>query len=217
MGNIIEKYAYLKVIDPWHKICDTNLYYISLSGIVMSKYLKLFFIPIVCLFFYCSTIDSPLSSTDEYGKSLDYKIYSVVINRMSSHELSSMIVLSDSTVHYDISEIYDNIKNKIDSIDDETLTDYQNINQKPVKLLNIPDLKIQCMLIPKNNEGNWKKIYPDASGLYHLSRVGYNSKETQALVYVSAYSAPLVATGSLFYLVKEENWIIKRSIMVWIS
>lgn len=183
----------------------------------MSKYLKLIFIPTVCLFFYCLTIDSPLLSTDDHGKCLDYKIYSMVLNSMSGNEPSTMIVLSDSTVHYDISEMYDHIKNKIDSIDDETLTDYQNINQKPVKLLNIPDLIIQCMLIPKNNEGNWKKIYPDASALFHLSRVGYNSKKTQALVYISAYSAPLVASGYLYYLVKEENWIIKKSIMVWIS
>ena len=183
----------------------------------MSKYLKSIFVLIISVNLYCSKDNSPVSSVDESGTSPDYKIYSVVLNSMSGNEPSTMIVLSDSTVHWDISEIYDYIKNIFDSVDDETLNGYQNDNEERVKLSNIPDLQIQCILITKNNEWNWKNIYPDASALFHLSRVGYNSDKTQALVYVSDYCAPLVASGNLIYLEKEENWIIKKTTMIWIS
>lgn len=181
----------------------------------MAKYFIFIFIISLCLILYCSKDNSPLSLTDEFGTGTDYKIYSLVLNKASAGEPSQMILLSDSTIHWDITQMYKTIQTKFNYIDQETLDSYQSLNQERIKLLNIPYLNIKCILIPEGTE--WKKKFPEASGIYHLSRIGYNLDCTQALVYVSAYSAPLVASGSLIYLEKEENWIIKKTIMGWIS
>ena len=186
-----------------------------MKGHNMQKYLNIFFFVIVLLFLSCSTNNSPVSPIDDFGEGTDYDIYSLVLNQVTSKISADTILLSDSTRYWDISNCYESIKSSNDDIDEEILDNYQSVNNESFKLLNIPNLNKECIILSKKSD--WKKRYPKAYGIYFLSRVGFNSDSTRALVYIEDYSAPLVATGSLFLLEREENWIIKKTIFDWIS
>lgn len=170
---------------------------------------------IICL--ACSENDSPLSSEKEYGTDMDYQIYSCVIDSLHNYDSSYQVILCDSTVHWNIESSYDYISEHFPDLSEETLNNYWEINQDPVKLLNIPDLEVQCHLISPENRGEWREIYPDANVLVHLSRIGYNLKKDQALLYMSDYYAPLAGGGYIVFLKKEEDWVINGMVMLWIS
>jgi len=73
----------------------------------------------------------------------------------------------------------------------------------------------------KGVAGGWKdfyKRYPKSSGYWSFSPVGYDTKGTEALVYVGHHCGGLCGTGHLVLLAKENgHWIVKNRVMLWIS
>ena len=64
----------------------------------------------------------------------------------------------------------------------------------------------------------FRALYPDAHGIQSLSRVGFNTDLTQALVYLGSQGDWLAGEGN-YYLMKKVNgvWTIEQTVMIWIS
>ena len=164
---------------------------------------KLILLLIFFLISSCSFDKSTLYPEVEngYGSGEAYIIYSTILDS-EKNNYSNVFVLSDSTVTYELSNaslLIDYLKLRMPSLTDETINHYQISNKKSIQLENIPYLEIECHLIPKNERMSWRTKYPDAAALFYFSRIGFNSKNNQALVYFSHYSAPLGASGNFFF------------------
>jgi hypothetical protein len=71
------------------------------------------------------------------------------------------------------------------------------------------------------NKDGWQSFYqqfPDAPGIVSLSRVGFNQRLDQALVYIGIQRNWL-AGGGYYVLLNKENgtWVIDQQVMIWIS
>jgi hypothetical protein len=183
------------------------------------KYLTKIFLAVpVLLLVTCSTETSSFQPKYqmEFGSGDTYKIYRSILNTHFG-SYTPTLVLADSTETYDISYDTDYLKSNIPGLLDETITDYQDRNSQPERVLHVPNLIITVYLIPSEDEGSWKTLYPDADALIHFSRVGFNADRTQALVYVSDYYGPLAASGNMVFLERDGEWTVKKVLLVWIS
>jgi hypothetical protein len=62
------------------------------------------------------------------------------------------------------------------------------------------------------------KENPKSFGIFCLSPVGYDTKGTEALVYVEHICGGLCGSGELFVVAKENaHWRLKNQIRLWIS
>jgi len=65
---------------------------------------------------------------------------------------------------------------------------------------------------------NFYRKYPNSKGMIEMSRVGFSSDKSQAIVAVGYYYGSLGADGLLIYLTKEQNsWRIIKTINSWVS
>ena len=152
-------------------------------------------------------------------KATEYAVYSAVLNSFKG-EHSPYFVLSDTTGNYDISSNVHYLKENIPGLSNETIHSYGTRNKQKVKIVEIPNIEIKLDYLTKNSRdpwNRWKEVYPEADALIHLSRVGFNGRMDQALVYFTDFYAPLAGTGNIFYLEKEETWVVKKKIIAWIS
>ena len=174
------------------------------------------------ILFSCDSLIDILGSDgrdNNITKATEYAVYSAVLNSFKD-EHSPYFVLSDTTENYDISSNVDYLKENIPGLSDETIHSYVTRNKQKVKITVIPNVEIQLDYLTAGSGdqwNKWKEVYPKADALIHLSRVGFNGRMDQALVYFTDFYAPLVGTGNIFYLEKEETWVVKKIIMVWIS
>ncbi len=175
--------------------------------------------------FVLFTCDKTINILGSHGqdniitKADTYSVYSAVLNSFKG-EHSPYFVLSDTTEYYSISDQLDYIKDNIPGLSDETILSYVARNKQKVKITVIPNVEIQLDYLTAGSGdqwNHWKEVYPDADALIHLSRVGFNGKMNQALVYFTDFYAPLAGTGNIFYLEKEKTWVVKKKIMVWLS
>lgn len=84
------------------------------------------------------------------------------------------------------------------------------------ELLDLDDL----YSIPKDGDwwGNYYKRFPGSQGILALSRVGFSTDGTHALLYASNHCGGLCGGGS--YVVMEKrgsHWVIGKEIEMWIS
>jgi hypothetical protein len=83
----------------------------------------------------------------------------------------------------------------------------------PVALINLDEFNG----IPDGWDGFYKK-FPNSQGHMSLSRVGFNSDRTKALVYMTNFCGNLCAVGCYFLLHKEYgDWIIRAEFDCWVS
>jgi hypothetical protein len=71
------------------------------------------------------------------------------------------------------------------------------------------------------NQDGWQVFYdryPNAAGILSFSRVGFNTRFDQALVYLGIQSQYSNGSGH-YYLLQKENgaWTIDQSVQTWIS
>ncbi len=106
--------------------------------------------------------------------------------------------------------------------------DFKNKNVKTYKLENKFSIPQTVVLISDEelnkifqNETGWdvfNKIYPNSSGIIQISRVGFNSNQTQAIVYYGYQRGLLWGEGYLIYLTKDEGkWMVREQVGLWVS
>ena len=150
-------------------------------------------------------------------------IYSTLLNK------DPRKYLSDSSVLMVVSETYlgadtdDDVYFKLtDSVlVEETLVDFRSLNEKTETInfllsVNKPYEYISpAELILRLDDGqDWIRTHTVTS----FSQVGFNNKLDQALVYMGHFCGGECASGSVYFLVKENNvWEIRSEIVSWVS
>ena len=173
----------------------------------------------------------PQTGTDEKIPDEDYGIYSTLITQKYVKPDTKMLLIEDITFRYDFSE--GNEKPWRDkppkgiTIDQSAAEDFEAKNRKhwvlakssfklPVKFDLISDADLRSVFHGKLGDLEWTDFYrryPASSGFIMLSRVGFNTEHTQALVYVGSRCGP--DCGDLFFSLMEktgESWTVKKEL-----
>jgi hypothetical protein len=165
----------------------------------------------------CIGKKNPFKPSAAPGTVDEYDVYRAVVAD-TNYFRSACILLADSTMAYMSFGNLDYWKEHMPSLSDETITAYLSVNATRARLQPIACPGKTCVLIGKANPYDWRNRNPGESGLVTVSRVGFNRTGTQALVYWSEFWAPLAASGSMMLLEKiEGRWVVRRSLMIWIS
>jgi hypothetical protein len=165
----------------------------------------------------CAAEHSPVKPPVEDGTGEEYQVYRTLVAD-SAFNGSSTVLFCDSTQAWDFPDGNSPWKSELLGMSDETIRNYLAVNRTPVRLKHITCPGITCILISSADMAEWQRLYPGAGGVVTVSRVGFNSAETEALVYWSVYRAARAARGSIILLQKEnEVWTVRQELMIWTS
>jgi hypothetical protein len=126
--------------------------------------------------------------------------------------------------------------------DTEAFADLKTKNKAHYALENKFSSKLPCILINSKDEikvfyavpispadkdfaektrSSWQRFYeeyPGAQGILTISRVGFNSDKSLAVVYIANKACLMLASGKLFFLAKKNgSWEIRSEQMIWFS
>jgi hypothetical protein len=172
-----------------------------------------------------SQSDSGVPVSDE-----EYEIYAAAITQKYVQANTKLLVIEDRTFRYDFAVENDEPwrdKPKGLNISPSAVEDYETRNSQkwllnkasfklPVKLTLITDLDLRAIFHGKWGELEWiayYRKYPDSSGFVMLSRIGFNSEHTQALLYIGSRCGP--GCGDLHFLFLEKangTWTTKKEL-----
>ena len=111
-------------------------------------------------------------------------------------------------------------------LEDSLIADFEKKDALgPKKLMDQFSLDVPVVLVSKGEIdqifGEWDDFYkrfPDSQGYMTLSRVGFNSDRTKALIYMDNGCGVLCARGCYFLLHKEYgDWFITEEFDCWMS
>jgi len=183
----------------------------------------------------------PLPAQQQGSKSTavepeEHAVYSALIREMYLSKNVDLIVIDDHTSkgHHELSEIVDGMKGMFrGQVEPAALEDFRAKNQEEHPLDSRLNLEVRYVLISKAEakklfEGGqsgpgkgWDGFYakyPRSQGIMTLSRVGFNEKRDQAVLYVGNQSHWLAGAGFYVFLAKKDgSWVILNRKMVWIS
>lgn len=170
------------------------------------------------------------SSPDAGVSDEEYEIYSSVIKQTYVQPNTKLLIIEERTFRYDFAIQNDEPwreKRKGLTIDQTAVEDYEAKNSQhwllnkasfklPVKISLITDLDLKAIFHGKWGELEWIYYYrrfPDSSGFVMVSRVGFNTEHTQALLYVGSRCGP--HCGELHFLLLEKTggtWTTKKEL-----
>ncbi len=159
----------------------------------------------------------------------EYEVYSAVILSKNDPRSVKKIVIYpltyNRTVCYNY-ECFQNFKNY--SLKNDSIEDYKNKNARAYKLENKFSIPQTVILISEEelnqifqSEKGWDAFnerYPDSSGIIQISRAGFNTNQTQAILYYSYQRGAVWGEGYLFFLTRDEGeWRVKEQVSLWVS
>lgn len=178
-------------------------------------------------------ISAIVFSAPVYKEWPDSEIYSSVINHgLDSH--AEIVVIAEKTSGL-ISELGPN--NEIEKIievldiEKETYIDWGKRNREKVNFNSVLNLTVPYVLLPKKKQEMifdqpdvktaWREFsdtYDGARNLLRFSRVGYNYKITNALVYVEHLCGIECSSGRFIALrLMDDQWVVKGSNLIWVA
>jgi hypothetical protein len=160
----------------------------------------------------------------------EYEIYSSIIKQFYVEAETKLIMIEERTFRYDFAVDDDEPwreKKKGVIIDDSAADDYEAKNGRqwllnknsfklPVKINLITDLDLKAIFHGNWGELQWINYYrrfPDSRGFVMLSRIGFNTEHTQALLYVGSRCGR--GCGDIHFLLLEKvngAWVIKKEL-----
>ena len=171
------------------------------------------------------------SVSDDGVSSEEYEIYSTLIQQKYVEPKTSLLVIEDRTFRYDFAiqddEPWRDKPKKGVVIDPTAAEDYESKNgtkwllnkasfKLPVKLEFITDLDLKAIFRGHWGELEWisyYRRYAGSRGFIMLSRIGFNTARTQALLYMGSRCGP--GCGDLNFLLLERVngiWTIKKEL-----
>jgi hypothetical protein len=156
----------------------------------------------------------------------EYAVYSAIL--ADKRYKNKVIVIGDYTSHGSLANAA-SLHQQIASLTKDTTCDYETKNQESEKLKNnftvegkviFLSEKEEKQIFRKDQDGwaTFYKKYPEANGIIHFSRAGFNQKQTQALVGVSIGCGWLCGEGNFIFLQKENGkWVVHKNIGLWVS
>lgn len=192
---------------------------------------------IVFLFFILLKISCNKRFLEPQNPFEEYRVYSAVLNSLYIGEETKLIVMQDST---DIFPLYDTrdstlnkmknlIKKHFKGIHPSTIDDFVKKNKKRHKIEKKLFIRTKYTLISdkeiaeifKDTQGwdRFYKLYPHSQGILTFSRVGFNPNMNQAVLYAGNQAHFFCGKGILIFLIKNKKgeWIIKNTVLLWIS
>lgn len=160
----------------------------------------------------------------------EYDIYSAMIKELYVKPDSKLLMIEDRTFRYDFSAGDDQPwrdKPKGLVIDQSAVEDYESKNRGqsvlskasfklPVKCDFITDADLRTIFHGHWGELEWVEFYrrfPASSGFIMLSRVGFNTEHTQALLYIGSRSGPGYGEVHFLFLEKANGtWSIRKQL-----
>jgi hypothetical protein len=119
------------------------------------------------------------------------------------------------------------VRAPLKQVSDETVAHFNSREKSHCHLKSQIDRAIPYRIVSTEElektfkRGDWpafSKEYPRSFGFWRLSPVGYNTRGTEALVYLEHNCGGLCGAGGLVVLKKESGrWVVKNSLMLWIS
>jgi len=160
----------------------------------------------------------------------EYEIYSSLIKQIYILPETKLIIVEERTFRYDFGNQNDEPwreKKKGVSIDESAVENYEARNGQqwllnkasfklPVKANLITDLDLKAIFHGTWGDLEWINYYrrfPDSRGFVMVSRVGFNTQHTQALLYVGSRCGP--GCGDIHFLLLEktnDTWTTKKEI-----
>lgn len=192
-------------------------------------------------FFYISLLIIGLAAPVLAQKAEEYLIYDAVIDNIFAggdnadfEGLPKLLLILDETVKENRSftkpELEERIRWAVSDVSDDALKDLSSKLDKSLKLTDVFSLKSNYRLISReqlnlffkgSNGGGWKKFhetYPDSDGYAGFSRVGFNGKKDNAIVYFEYSCGGLCGSGYYLTLNKKKgHWEVSSRKMVWVS
>lgn len=151
-------------------------------------------------------------------------IYSALINEQLevpfSYLIGDPILIVNSTVYETVNDdyLYDNAP----TLDRDTVEDFKEVNKQSQILdlslsLNKP---YEYITLPSDENGwlEFEQKYPNAISITSFSRIGFNKKLDQALVFMSYSCGNECGAGDIYFLVRKgDTWEVENVIEVWVS
>lgn len=159
----------------------------------------------------------------------EYAIYTVVLNEMFVHD-DSYVLINDRTSTKAILPIKQTLRSGARQmragLSIQLQNDFATNNQARYRIEKRFDLPVKTILLDQAEidrligNGEWiefLKTYP-GHGVIEFSRVGFNLRKDQALVYAASQGGPKSGSGFLILLSKRNNgWVIDQKVFVWLS
>jgi hypothetical protein len=195
----------------------------------MSNKRKIFLAVLILSILACGTI---LVCLNQLRKpSIDpeeYSVFSVLMNSLYPDSRIKLLVFNEKTNADLIHGVTEFIEKELPELEQATLNDFINKNKHSYLLSQNLNLRVDYSLISEGTRENifqkenaWGEFYnryPGSQGITTLSRVGFNSIKTQALVYEGTQSDYLAGRGFYILLAKENGaWKIKKTVLAWVS
>jgi len=114
-------------------------------------------------------------------------------------------------------------------IPEELVEAYRLRNDQPYTLERSFTLEHDYALVPQSEYddllrsgrltwADFAEKYPEAEGVFMVSRAGLNAARDEALVSISYYCGDLCAEGGVFLMVKEDGvWKFKQALAAWMA
>jgi len=179
-----------------------------------------------------SPAHSRQSNSDAGVSDEEYEIYSSVIKQLYVQPNTKQVIIEERTFRYDFAVENDEPwreknKKKGVSMDESAADDYEAKNNSkwllnknsfklPVKTNLITDDDLRSIFHGSWGDLEWINYYrrfPESRGFVMLSRIGFNTERTQALVYVGSRCGP--GCGDIHFLLLEKAngvWTTKKAI-----
>ncbi|MEP6637426.1 MAG: hypothetical protein ABJB97_11930 [Acidobacteriota bacterium] len=179
------------------------------------------------------TVSAPRDQTIAEGgvSSEEYEIYSTLIQQKYVESKTKLLVIEDRTFRYDFAvdndEPWRDKTKKGIAIDPSAAEEYETRNSRqwlftktsfklPAKVDFITDLDLKAIFHGHWGELEWisyYRRYADSRGFIMLSRIGFNTAHTQALVYMGSRCGR--GCGDLNFLLLEKvngTWAIRKEL-----
>jgi len=151
-------------------------------------------------------------------------VYSALINDLLEVPFSFLnsdpIIIINST-YYETTED-DRLFNELKSLNKDTLEDFKSVNQVS-QVLDLPltvNKPYEYTALP-NDETDWIEFlqkYPNAISITRFSKIGFNKKLNQALVYMRLDCGSECGHAIIYLLVRKgDTWKVEKWVRLWIS
>ncbi|MDD3297210.1 MAG: hypothetical protein PHU64_07650 [Candidatus Omnitrophica bacterium] len=164
----------------------------------------------------------------------EYSIYSEIFDGWYEKDNQDCLLVRDHTaVHREGDSFRQELSflaSEIPGIKEETINDFLSKNIKAYPLSEFSSQKQKYKIISQDEldslfeskQPRWSRFrqkYPEAKGIFTLSRVGFSPDRTQALVYVANQWDSYSGSGNYIFLVKTGQgiWKIQKIIKGWHS
>jgi hypothetical protein len=185
------------------------------------------------------TNQSPADESTTVKDADEYAVWSTVLAKKyaDGRYTYTKLVIRDRTAIDLLKRLSQNSEH-----DSEEFLDLKDKNKAQSVIENKFSVKLPCILMTREAESklfdstpsqpkdkafiekmhrSWDQFYeeyPGAQGILTMSRVGFNSDKSEAVVYIQNAATFMVSSGKLFFLTKKNgSWEVQTEQMIWFS